>query len=653
MATETRFITDLGLLFLAALGGGLLAQAVHQPLIVGYILAGVLIGPFTPGPTLSDPHTFQLFADVGVVLLMFSIGVEFSVEELLRVRKVALAGAPVGIALIVLLTIPVGKLLGWTLVQSLLAGAAVSVASTMVLLKFLLERGELATLYGRVVVGITLAEDLAVVAMTVLIPALASPGEGRVAAFGRALLQAVVLLGPLLWLARRAVPRLLARVARSRNMELFLLVALSIAIGTAALTAGLGLSIALGAFLAGLVISESEFAHEALARVLPVRDIFVAIFFVSIGTLIRPASLLAELPAVVALVLLVMGGKFAVWAVVIRGAGYPGATARNAALGLTQIGEFSYILAGVARDHGLLTATIYDAVLATSLVTILINALIFRRTPRWVQRLVRGQETVSPPAAAAAAPEVQVTICGFGRVGREVADALDAFHIPYAVVDLDPEATRLARARGADAVFGDAGKETILRHAGADRARLAVVAIPEFDAARRCVTALRAIRPDLPILVRVHQHRHHAELSEIGATEVVQPEIEAALTIVRHSLDLLGVDHRLARRYMEGARAHWPEAMRSEGASGEPLQAMEIAVRDPALEGQSIEQAHIRERSGAAIVSITRTDGREIVNPRSDERLRAGDRLLVIGTREQLDSLRHICGEDGEPYFPG
>ena len=330
---ETRFLTDLGLLFLAALGGGLLAQAVHQPLIVGYILAGVLIGPFTPGPTLSDPHTFQLFADVGVVLLMFTIGVEFAVEELLRVRKVALLGAPAGIALVALLTIPVGKLLGWTLVQSLVAGAAISVASTMVLLKFLLERGELATLYGRVVVGITLAEDLAVVAMTVLIPALASPGGDRAAALGQALLEAVVLLGPLLWLARRAVPLLLAKVAHTRNMELFLLVALAVAIGTAALTAGLGLSIALGAFLAGLVISESEFAHEALARVLPVRDIFVAIFFVSIGTLIRPASLLAEWPAVLALVLLVIAGKFAVWTLVVRAAGYPVATARNAALG--------------------------------------------------------------------------------------------------------------------------------------------------------------------------------------------------------------------------------------------------------------------------------------------------------------------------------
>ncbi len=650
---EVRFFIDLGLLFLAALGGGLLAQAVHQPLIVGYILAGVLIGPFTPGPTISDPHTFQLFADIGVVLLMFTIGVEFSVEELLRVRKVALLGAPAGIALIVLLTIPVGTLLGWTVTQSLLAGAAISVASTMVLLKFLLERGELATLHGRVVVGITLAEDLAVVALTVLIPALASPGEQRVAVFGRALLEAAVLLGPLLWLARRAVPQFLARVAHTRNMELFLLVAMAIAIGTAALTAGLGLSIALGAFLAGLVISESEFAHEALARVLPVRDIFVAIFFVSIGTLIRPTPLLSEMPAVVALVLLVVAGKFAVWTLVVRGAGYPASTARAAALGLTQIGEFSYILASVARTHGLITSAIYDAVLATSLLTILINAVIFRRTPVWLQRLVRGTEPAPQSSAEATSTEGRVIICGFGRVGREVADALDAFHISYTIVDLDPEATRAARARHADAIFGDAGKESILRHAGADRARLAVVAVPEFEAARRAVTALRAIRRDLPILVRVHQQRHHAELIEAGATEVIQPEVEAALTIVRHSLDLLGVDHRLSRRHMEGARAHWPEAARTEGMAAEALGVQEVTVRDPALIGQSIEVARIRERSGAAVVSITRADGHEVVNPRAEEKLRVGDRLLAIGSQEQLEVLRRMCGEHGDPDYPG
>jgi CPA2 family monovalent cation:H+ antiporter-2 len=650
---EVRFLTDLGLLFLAALGGGLFAHWLRQPLIVGYILAGVLIGPFTPGPTLSDPHTFQLFAEIGVVLLMFSIGIEFSLEELLQVRKVSLLGAPVGIALMVLLTLPVGKVLGWTIVQSLLVGAAISVASTMVLLKFLLERGELATLHGRVVVGITLAEDLAVVALTVFIPALASPGETRMAAFGLALLRAAVILGPLLWLARRVVPRFLAQVVHTRNMELFLLVALSISIGTAAMTATLGLSIALGAFLAGLIISESEFAHEALARVLPVRDIFVAIFFISVGTLIRPASVIAELPAVLGLVVLVVVGKFAAWTLVVRGAGYPASTATTAALGLTQIGEFSYILARVARDHNLITDAIYDAVLATSLVTILINAVIFRRTPRWLDRLVRREERIPLPPTPPTVPEGHVIICGFGRVGREVADALDAFHIPYTVVDLDPEATRAALSRGAGSVFGDAGKDLILRHAGVDRARLAVVAIPEFEAVRRCVAALRGIRGDLPILARAHQQRHHATLGEAGATEVIQPEVEAALTIVRHSLDLLGVDHRLARRHLEGTRAHWPEAMRTEGMTGESLQAQEVTIRDQALSGQSIEKVSLRERSGAAIVSITRADGHEIVNPRSDEKLHAGDRLLAIGSREQLDLLRHLCGEGGDAEYPG
>jgi len=467
------------------------------------------------------------------------------------------------------------------------------------------------------------------------------------------LLRAAVILGPLLWLARRVVPRFLAQVVHTRNMELFLLVALSISIGTAAMTARLGLSIALGAFLAGLIISESEFAHEALARVLPVRDIFVAIFFISVGTLIRPASVVAELPAVLGLVLLVVVGKFAAWTLVVRGAGYPASTAMTAALGLTQIGEFSYILAGVARDHNLITDPIYDAVLATSLVTILINAVVFRRTPPWLDRLLRREERIPLPPTPPTVPEGHVIICGFGRVGREVADALDAFHIPYTVVDLDPEATRAALARGAASVFGDAGKDLILRHAGVDRARLAVVAIPEFEAVRRCVVALRGIRGDLPILARAHQQRHHATLGEAGATEVIQPEVEAALTIVRHSLDLLGVDHRLARRHLEGTRAHWPESMRTEGMLGESLQAQEVTIRDQGLSGQSIEKASLRERSGAAIVSITRADGPEIVNPMSHEKLHVGDRLLAIGSREQLDLLRNLCGEEGDADYPG
>jgi len=306
-----------------------------------------------------------------------------------------LLGAPLGIALITALTIPIGVLLGWALPQTLVVGAAVSVASTMVLLKFLLERGELTSRHGRVVVAITLTEDLLVVALTIIIPAFGSAGETGISLIARALIRAILLLAPMLWLASRAVPLLLARVAATRNTELLLLVAVAIVIATAALTASLGLSLALGAFLAGMMIAESESAHAVVDRVLPIRDIFVAIFFVSVGLFINPATLLAELPTVGALLMLVIFGKFIVWFAVVRLMGYRTHTAVLAGLGLTQIGEFSYILVGVGRATDLLTDVVYNAVLATSLVSILVNALIFRRSPRWLREWVSRRQGAS------------------------------------------------------------------------------------------------------------------------------------------------------------------------------------------------------------------------------------------------------------------
>lgn len=557
MTEEVRFFTDLGLLFLAALAGGTLAHFLRLPLIVGYLIGGVLVSPFTPGPTVSDPETFRLFAEVGVVLLMFSIGVEWSVGDLLKSGKTALLGAPAGIAIIVCLSLPIGWAFGWPLGQTLIVGAAISVASTMVILKFLAERGELHSPHGRIIVAITLTEDLAVVAMTVLIPAVAADGSGgSLLPFLRAVFLATLLLAPLLWLSRHLVPSLLDRIARAGDMELFLLVVVAIAIGTAALTANFGLSLALGAFLAGLVISGSEFAHETLARILPLRDIFVAVFFVSIGTFVRPESLVAEFPTVLALVALVVVGKFAVWGGIVRFLGSPTRTAVMAGLGLTQIGEFSYVLAGVGREHGLLTGQIYDAILATSVLTIIVNALIFRTTPRWVSRLL-DREAPVPSGAVPIPLKDHVVICGFGRVGQHVADALDSFGIPYGVIDLNPRMTEEGRRRGNLAVFGDAGNEIVLRHAGADRARLAVVAIPDFDSAYRCVRVLRALRSDVPILVRIHQASQRSPMQDAGANEVIQPETEAGLTIVRHSLDRLGIDHHDARQYLESARERW------------------------------------------------------------------------------------------------
>ena len=379
---ETRFFLDYGLLFLAAAGGAAVAQLLRQPLIVGYVAAGIVVGPFTPGPTIADPHPFEQFAELGVILLMFSIGVEFSLRELMRVGRLALIGGPVGIVLITLLAVGVGWLLDWGTTASVVVGAALSVASTMVLLKLLVDRGELTAPHGQAVVGITLVEDLAVVVMTLLIPALGPSSSGPALSLARGLLLAAVILVPTVWLARHVIPRLLVAVARTGNDELLLLTTVTVAMATAALTVVLGLSHALGAFLAGMIISDSEPAHRALDRILPIRDIFVAVFFVSVGMLIRPAVLVAELPAVVAMVLLVSIGKLAVWTAVIRAAGYPTATAAFAALSMTQIGEFSYILGKVGLDNGLITRPLYDAILGTSLVTILVNALVVRNAPR-------------------------------------------------------------------------------------------------------------------------------------------------------------------------------------------------------------------------------------------------------------------------------
>lgn len=385
---QAHLLPDLGLLLLAALGGGTVAYLLRQPLIVGYILGGVLVSPFTPGPQVSNPQAFETFADIGVVLLMFSIGAEFSLEELLRVRKVAVFGAPAGIILIILMAFLVGWLLGWPVSQRLVIGASISVCSTMVLLKFLQDRGEVNSPHGRLLVGISLVGDLAVVAMLVLMPTLKPTALNHAGVLLQAFVKAAVILGPFFLLARQVVPRVLDRVGRTGNGELLVLVMMVLAIGTAVLTSAAGLSIALGAFLAGALVNGSESCHEILARILAIRDVFVAVFFASIGLLVQPRSLASQIPTILILVFLVVVGNFWIWRGVVRAARYEARTAALAALGLTQIGEFSYVLAGAGLREGLIGAPVQQGILATSLITIVVNALLFRRTPNWLNRVL-------------------------------------------------------------------------------------------------------------------------------------------------------------------------------------------------------------------------------------------------------------------------
>ena len=379
---EATFFRDLAYVFGAAVVGGAVAKVLRQPLILGYVLGGFLIGPFTPGPTLSGIHEFEVLAEIGVILLMYSIGLEFSFGELLEVKWVAIFGGPLGILLSVGLGAGTGWLMGWGTIQGIAVGAIVSVASTMVLSRLLADRGELRSPHGNVMIGITLVEDLAVVVLTVLLPSLShltgSHFLSLLIAFGKALL----ILVPVMFVAAKLVPPLMKRVEGTGNDELYVLVVLALGFATAAVTQAVGLSLALGAFLAGLIVSECKTSEKMLDKLSPLRDAFVALFFVTIGVLVDPRILVSKPSLWGAIVVLTMVGKFAIWTLIVWLFRYPPRTALMVGLGLTQIGEFSYVLVRVARDAHLVTDDVYHATLAASVITILLNGLLMKALPK-------------------------------------------------------------------------------------------------------------------------------------------------------------------------------------------------------------------------------------------------------------------------------
>lgn len=640
MVTDPIVFRDLAYVFVAAVLGGALARLAGQPLILGYVLGGVLISPLTPGPSVSDVHTFELFAEVGVVLLMFSIGIEFSLRDLLRVKWVALLGGPLGILLSVGLGVGAGTLLGWPYLQGMVVGIVVSVASTMVLARLLMDSGELHSRHGRVMIGITLVEDLAVVVLIVLIPAFGALEPGRLLAIAAALGKAALVLVPFAYLAAKVVPSVMTRVARTQNDELFLLVALAISLGTAALTQAVGLSLALGAFLAGLLISGSDYAHETLARVLPVRDAFVALFFVTIGALLDPASIMGNLPLLGTMIALVVVGKLVLWTLVVWVFGQPIRTAVLVGVGLTQIGEFSFILVQVAKSAGHVGADVYNATLATSLITILVNALLVRIVPRWVARPPKDKPGTAP-AHRGEPLHQHVVLCGFGRVGSAIGEALQTFAVPYVVIERDPDIVKSLRTRGVPCLFGDAAGRGILEAAGVRAASLAIVALPEIDRARLVVRHVREMNDHVPILARAHDLADGEGLARAGASEVIHPELEAAATLIRHALKRLALPQERVLAYLDRFRGAMDLAAREERLAPDTLpRVAEVVLGQGTLADQSLSEARIRERLGVTVVAVTRGGGDVVLNPPAETIVRAGDRVRIFGLPDQIEAFR-------------
>ena len=639
MEANPLFFRDLAYVFLAAICGGMLAWKLRQPIILGYVLAGMLISPFTPGPSVTHVHTMELFAEIGVILLMFSVGLEFSIKDLLSVRWVALIGGPLGILLSIGAGLLVGRFMGWTSTQGVVIGCVISVASTMVLTRLLIDRGELNMEHGRVMVAITLVEDLAVVILIVLLPNFGSLDSARLLILGKSLGKAALILVPALLLAARILPPVLRTVARTRSPELFFGVVLAIGLATAALTQAVGLSLALGAFVAGLMISESPYAQEALAQLFPVRDSFVALFFVTLGLLVDPRSLFADLPLLGAMVGLILVGKFVIWTLVVRIFGYSIWTAVLVGVGLTQIGEFSFILVQVARNSGLVDQNVYNATLAASLISILVNAALIRYVPNWIGQVRLARQAV-PAALAPQALTNHVVLSGYGRVGGEIGTALDTFHIPYVVIEMDPDIVETLRARGVRCFYGDASHERILEESHTNDAALVILTLPDGEKNELITRTVRHLNATVPILTRSHTRSDQEGLVHAGASRVIQPELEASATMIDYALEYLKLPADQASQYLERFRDAIGTAHTLPSTDRNPLPGVfEFLADNLPVVDQSLRESRIRERYGVTVVAVERNSGELIVNPSPDTVIMRGDKIRVFGLREQIQNL--------------
>jgi CPA2 family monovalent cation:H+ antiporter-2 len=540
---------------------GFIAQRLRLPPLVGYLVAGIAVGPHSPG-FVADASLASQLAEIGVILLMFGVGLHFSLGDLMAVRRIAVPGAVVQMAVATALGALVSQLWGWSWSESIVFGLALSVASTVVLLRGLDERGILDTVDGRIAVGWLIVEDLATVLALVMLPALAGAlgGAPSAGATGPGVLGALALtfgkiaafLVIMLVVGRRLVPWLLDRVARTGSRELFTLAVLAVALGVAVGAAALfGVSFALGAFFAGVVINESDLSHQAASDALPLQDAFAVLFFVSVGMLFDPSIVLREPIRVAAVLAIVMLGKSIAAFGIVLAFRYPVRTAITISASLAQIGEFSFILVGLGVALGLLPGSGQDIILAAALLSITLNPVVFRAIDpldRWLRahpKLLDALERSSqlpptPEPGQQAVLQGHAVVVGCGRVGSTVGDALAAHAIPFVVIERDRRTVEALRERGVLAISGDATRAGILAHAQIDRARLLVVATPDPYQARQVLDLARRTNPAIDTVVRTHNVAEQRYLEQHGAGRVIMGERELALGMAHYALLSLG-----------------------------------------------------------------------------------------------------------------
>ena len=640
---------------LAAVLGVVVCRSLKLPPMLGYLAVGVLIGPNALALA-QNAESVRYLGEFGVVFLMFVIGLEFNLGKLRAMRQHVFGLGLLQVALTMLLIFAGALLISWlapglwqlSWQGALALSGAAAMSSTALVVKLLSDRIELDSEHGRRVMGILLFQDLAVVPLLVLIPALGAPAEQMMGAIGMALLKAVILVGLLLTGGQRLMRWWLTLVARRKSEELFVLNLLLVTLALAWLTELAGLSLALGAFIAGMLISETEYKHQVETDIRPFHDVLLGLFFITIGMKLDWEPVVAQWQLVALLALGPTMAKFALVAVLARGFGAPPGTALRTGLYLAQAGEFGFVLLGLGAQHNLVGQQWVSPVLAAMVLSMMATPLIVMYSNRIVMKLSSSDwlmqsvqfTTIAKKAFKA---DAHVIICGFGRSGQNLAQMLEGERIPYMALDLDPDRVRQAAAAGRSVVFGDAARLQALLAAGLHRASAIVISYHDTPSALKVLRQIRAHAPKVPVVVRTLDDADLDQLRAAGATEVVPEAIEGSLMLASHALALVGVPMRRVIRLTRDARDKRYGLLRGyfHGADDDTLEEREQArlqsVTLPTvtrLQGKPVEELLLEEQ-GVALVSLRRADG-AVLMPSPGLLIQGGDTLVLSGTPERL-----------------
>ena len=657
---ELPLLINIAVALVVAFLGGMIARRIGLPTIVGYMLSGIIIGPFTPG-FVGDIKTISQLAELGVIFLMFGVGLHFSLSDLWKVRDIAIPGAIGQTVIATVLGYGLAQLWGWSKSASLVLGLAISVASTVVLIRGLMNNGILNTPPGQAAIGWLVFEDLATILILIVMPGLASrTGNIDWIPLGLTLLKALAFVVLLLFVGKKLIPWMLLNSARSGSRELFVLAVLAISLGTALGAAEIfGVSLALGAFIAGVVVSESPLSHQVGADLLPFREAFSVIFFVSIGMLANLGYLASNIGAVLALSGLIVIGKYVITVLLGFFIRRPVRTFLVVAAGLSQIGEFSFILGQAGLSMGLLNQDQYSLILVGALVSITVNPLMFRSiniTEKWLQKFPLIWKWLDRHGPSPV-PEVEqvsehVVVIGYGRVGEHIVDVLSQLNVPRLVIDSDAGRVEDLNSQGVPTLYGDAANAEVLNHAGLKHARLLVITIPEEAATEVIVITAREQAPNLPIIARAVTTPGIKRLKELGAQQVIHPELEGGLQIVRRTLLQLGYPLSKVHEYADTVRSdHYDLSINTEqerqllndllSASDNIGIAWVRLETDSTLVGHTLAEANLRAKTGASVVAILRN--RELItNPEPQAVLRASDLIGLVGDGKQLNVAQEV-----------